>query len=101
MALTLDERTDFYDSTRMRAKVANAIVQIAGNIQSESASGTEHHTLRATLALMVLTEPAAWLDPFVRAVAQNDSLSWPPGDTDIVNCVSAAWNGMAGAPGPA
>lgn len=98
--MTLDEQRDWVDTPKWRALCRQAAVKASLDVSAESAA-TEHHDLRADLAVKVLNEPAAWEQPFTVAAAANPGLTVDPTDNDILFTINSVFNAMAGAPGPA
>jgi hypothetical protein len=101
MALTTDEQRLFRDDPVWRARVGQIARKVAADVSAESAAA-EHHELRADLALKVLTD---FSDSWERAITYN--VVAQPGivaaatDADLEFTISALWNAMSGAPGPA
>lgn len=99
--MTLDEQRDWRDMPKWRAACGQAARKAATDVQAESA-GTDHHALRADLALKVLTDASdSWEVAFTYTVAAQPAVTVDPTDADIQFTINAIWNAMAGSPGPA
>jgi hypothetical protein len=99
--MTLDEQRDWRAHPKWLAKVGQAARKAAADVAAESAA-TDHHALRAALALLVLTDPGdTWERAFTQNVAAQPAVTAEPSDNDLAFTVGALWNAMAGAPGPA
>ena len=101
MAMTGDEQRLYRDDPVWRARVGQMARKSAAAVSAESAS-TDHHALRADLALKVLTDDSdGWERAFTYNVVAQPGIDADADDADIEFTVNALWNAMAGAPGPA
>lgn len=99
--MTLDEQRDWRETPKWLAAVGQAARKAALDVSAESAA-TDHHELRAALAVLILNDPSdTWEKAFTYAVAANPALTTEPDDNDVLFTVNSVYNAMAGAPGPA